>query len=143
MHLAIFNIPTTIAVRYDVPLIVWGENSAMEYVGGEAEATSFELTPEWVRKYGAVHGTTADDWVSDDLSAADLAIYRGPTDEQMTAAGVRAVFLGMYFEWDPQETFEVAQRHGFEADTAPRTGRVRLRRHRRRLHLDPPLAEVA
>src|SRR4051794_38626373 len=31
MHLAIFNIPTTVAVRYDVPLVVWGENSALEY----------------------------------------------------------------------------------------------------------------
>lgn len=122
MHLAIFNIPTTVAARFGVPLIVWGENSAMEYVGGEAEASSFDLTNDWVRKYGAVHGTTADDWVSDDLSAADLAIYRGPTDDELRSAGVRAVFLGMFFAWDPQETFEVARRHGFQADTSPRTG---------------------
>jgi N-acetyl sugar amidotransferase len=122
MHLAIFNIPTAIAVRNRVPLIVWGENSAMEYVGGEDEAASFDLTPEWVRKYGAVHGTTADDWVSDDLPSADLAVYRGPTGEQMAAAGTRAVFLGMFFEWDPQETFEIARRHGFEPDSTPRTG---------------------
>ena len=122
MHLAIFNIPTTIAARYGVPLIVWGENSAMEYVGGQAEASSFELTPEWVRKYGAVHGTTADDWVSEELTTADLAIYRGPDAGQLSNAGVRAVFLGMYFEWDPQRTFEVAKEHGFEADSTPRTG---------------------
>jgi hypothetical protein len=122
MHLAIFNIPTTVAARFDVPLIVWGENSAMEYVGGEVEASSFDLTSEWVRKYGAVHGTSADDWVSDELSAADLAIYRGPSDEELASAGVRAVFLGMFFAWDPQETFEVARSHGFEADVSPRTG---------------------
>lgn len=122
MHLAIFNIPTTVAARFGVPLIVWGENSAVEYVGGEDEDSSFDLTSEWVRKYGAVHGTTADDWVSDDLSAADLAIYRGPSDAELRAAGVRAVFLGMFFAWDPQKTFDIARSHGFEADTRPRTG---------------------
>ena len=122
MHLAIFNIPTTVAARFDVPLIVWGENSAMEYIGGEAEAGSFDLTNEWGRKYGPVHGTTAHDWVSEELSVRDLAIYRGPTDDELRAAGVRAVFLGMFFAWDPQQTFEVARQHGFEADVSPRTG---------------------
>lgn len=122
MHLAIFNIPTSVAARFGVPLIVWGENSAMEYVGGEDEASSFDLTSEWVRKYGAVHGTTADDWVSDELSARDLAIYRGPSDAELKTAGVRAIFLGMFFQWDPQETFDVARAHGFEADASPRTG---------------------
>jgi N-acetyl sugar amidotransferase len=122
MHLAIFNIPTTVAVRYDVPLVVWGENSAMEYVGGEAASESFDLTGDWVRRYGAVHGTTADDWVGEDLSARDLTAYRGPSDDELRAKGVRAVFLGMFFEWDPEETYRVASRHGFHAAERPRTG---------------------
>ncbi len=33
MHMAIFNVPLTVAARFDVPLVVWGENSAVEYVG--------------------------------------------------------------------------------------------------------------
>jgi N-acetyl sugar amidotransferase len=114
MHLAIFAVPTTIAVRYDVPLVVWGENSALEYVG---DAASFELTPEWVARYGAVHGTTADDWVAEDLTARDLAPYRFPD-----VSDLRAVFLGMFFEWDPDTTFRVAAAHGFEAGEQPRTG---------------------
>ena len=122
MHLAIFNIPTAVAVRYGIPLVVWGENSAMEYVGGEDESLSFELTSEWVRKYGAVHGTSAEDWVGDGLDLRDLAPYRGPSDLELRERGVRAVFLGMYFEWDPQETFRVAADHGFEAGEKPRTG---------------------
>ena len=60
MHLAIFNIPTRLAVQLGIPLVVWGENSAMEYEGAEA---GFELTSEWVHRHGAVHGTTADDWL--------------------------------------------------------------------------------
>jgi N-acetyl sugar amidotransferase len=120
MHLAIFNIPTTIAVRHGIPLVVWGENSALEYVGDDDAA--FELTPDWVRRYGAVHGTTAEDWVCDGLGARDLAPYRGPSEEELRAAGVRAVFLGMFVEWDPEETYRVAAAHGFEPGERPRTG---------------------
>ena len=123
MHLALFNIPLTVAVRYEIPLVVWGENSALEYVGGEPEADSYELTSEWIAKYGAVGGTSADDWVSDDLSARDLAPYRGPSDELLRERGVRAVFLGMFFEWDPEETYRVAREHGFRpSEEGPRTG---------------------
>jgi N-acetyl sugar amidotransferase len=121
MHLAIFNIPSTVALRWGVPLVVWGENSALEYVGDDA-AGSFELTSEWVRTHGAVHGTTAEDWVDDELSARDLTPYRGPTDEELREQGVRAVFLGMFYEWDPEETFRVAHEHGFRAAERPRTG---------------------
>ncbi|MEJ7786231.1 MAG: N-acetyl sugar amidotransferase [Solirubrobacteraceae bacterium] len=121
MHLAIFNVPTTIAARYDVPLVVWGENSAMEYVGGDA-AHTFYLTGDWVRKYGAVQGTVAEDWICEGLTARDLSAYHGPSDSELGAKGVRAVFLGMFFEWDPQETYRVAAEHGFEAASGPRTG---------------------
>jgi N-acetyl sugar amidotransferase len=121
MHLAIFNVPSTVAVHWDAPLVVWGENSALEYVGDGA-AGSFELTSEWVRTYGAVHGTTAEDWVDGELSARDLTPYRGPSDEQLREHGVRAVFLGMFFEWDPEETFRIARDRGFEAAERPRTG---------------------
>jgi N-acetyl sugar amidotransferase len=122
MHLAIFNIPTTIAARYDIPLLVWGENSALEYVGDADDAQAFELTSAWVKRYGAVHGTTAHHWISGDLSRRDLAIYSGPSDEELRAKGVRAIFLGMFFEWDPQRTFDVARAHGFRRDERPRTG---------------------
>lgn len=122
MHLAIFAIPMTIAVRYRVPLVVWGENSAMEYVGGTEESGSVELTSDWVRKYGAVDGTTAEDWADEDLSLRELSAYRWPGDEELREHGTRAVFLGMYFEWDPQETYRVAAEHGFRAAERPRTG---------------------
>jgi N-acetyl sugar amidotransferase len=119
MHLAIFNIPTRLAVQLGIPLVVWGENSALEYEGSEA---GFELTSEWVRRHGAVHGTTAADWEDDELSARDLAVYRGPSDAEIERAGVRAIFLGMYLPWDPQMTFEVARDHGFEPAPTPLTG---------------------
>jgi N-acetyl sugar amidotransferase len=123
MHLALFNIPLTIAVRFSIPLVVWGENSAFEYGAADEAHTGFALDAEWLKTYGVTHGTAASDWVDDQLSAKDLAAYFGPSAAEMQAAGVRAIFLGYYLQWDPVETRRVAERHGFASDSSgPRTG---------------------
>jgi N-acetyl sugar amidotransferase len=121
MHLAIFNIPLTIAVRFAIPVVIWGENSAFEYGAADDAHTGFCLDAQWVRTYGVTHGTSAEDWVSEALPARDLASYFGPSEAEIEAAGVRAVFLGYYLSWDPQETGKVACAHGFRAEQ----GRVR------------------
>ena len=123
MHLALFNIPLNLAVRLSIPLVIWGENSAFEY-GAAADAhTGFALDDEWLRSYGVTHGTSAHDWVDDDLSSKDLAAYFGPTADDMMAVGTRAIFLGYYLRWDPEETRRVAMGHGFLANSeGPRTG---------------------
>ena len=38
---AALAIPLTIAVRFRIPLVVWGENSAFEYGGSAEESTRF------------------------------------------------------------------------------------------------------
>jgi hypothetical protein len=123
MHMALFNIPLKIAVRFGIPLVVWGENSAFEYGGKEDERYGFKLDGTWLRTFGVTHGTTARDWISDELTARDLTPYFGPTDEELAAHGVLAVFLGYYFEWDPANTLAVATAHGFQTRAdGPKTG---------------------
>jgi N-acetyl sugar amidotransferase len=123
MHMAIFNVPLAVAARYDVPLVVWGEDSAIEYSGVDADPQSFRLDSEWVRRHGVVHGTTAADWVANGLSRRDLTPYFGPSDEELRAKGIEAVFLGWFYEWDPTVTAAAAAEHGFRARAeGPRTG---------------------
>jgi N-acetyl sugar amidotransferase len=123
MHLALFNIPLAIAVRFAIPLVVWGENSAFEYGAADEAHTGFALDETWLKTYGVTHGTAAADWIDGDLSAKDLAAYFGPSAAEMQAADVRAIFLGYYLNWDPVETRRVAEQHGFASDASgPRTG---------------------
>lgn len=123
MHMAIFAIPAKIAVKFGIPLVVWGENSAFEYGGRDEERTGFRLDSAWLQRHGVTHGTTAKDWVSERLTERELTPYFGPDEDQLSAAGVLAVFLGYYLEWDPETTRRVAGEHGFVADQqGPRTG---------------------
>lgn len=122
MHMALFSIPLTIAVRFRIPLVVWGENSAVEYGSGDAALEGARLDAAWLEQYGVTAGTTARDWVSDELTERELTPYFAPGPEELEAAGVNAVFLGHFVPWDPQESLETALAHGFETADAPRTG---------------------
>jgi N-acetyl sugar amidotransferase len=123
MHLALFNIPLAIAVRFRIPLVVWGENSAVEYGSASTAHEGHRLNAEWLATYGVTHGTTAKDWVGDGLTEKDLAAYFGPNPDELESRGVHAVFLGHYFPWDPATTYAVAKQHGFrENPGGARTG---------------------
>ena len=122
MHMALFNIPLNIALKFKIPLVVWGENSAFEYGSADEELMGFYLDRKWLQRYGVTHGTTAQDWVDDDLSEKDLSSYFGPTDEELNQSDIRAIFLGYYFKWDVETSFKVAKAYGFEADNEPHTG---------------------
>jgi len=105
MHMALFAIPLQLVIKLRIPLVLWGENSGIEYGSlGNAECLGFKMTREWLKHYGVTQGTTAEDWVGNDLSIKDLSVYIWPSDQEIEAAGVIAAFLGWYFPWDPIET---------------------------------------
>lgn len=123
MHMAIFAIPVDFALRFQVPMVLWGENSAFEYGGDDPETLGVELNRAWLLKYGVTNGTTSQDWVSNELPPREMSIYHWPTDEELRSAGVRAVFLGQFFQWDPVMTYLEAKKVGFKAlEGKPKTG---------------------
>ena len=55
MHLAIFNIPRIVALKFDIPLIVWGENSAYEYADEKNVDRNSDLNNRWLKKFSATN----------------------------------------------------------------------------------------
>ena len=123
MHLALFNIPLKVAIAFQIPLVIWGENSAAEYGGKPADAEGILLTTRWIKKYGATHGQTAKDWIGQKLSQKDLTPYCGPSESELRKGRVKAIFLGYYFKWDPYISLRAALTHGFHVrENGPLTG---------------------
>jgi len=114
-HMGIFAFPINIAVRFDIPLVIYGENSALEYGTEDERLIGGNLDSEWLRSFGVTDNTRAADWIDETLTEADLTPYFLPSDEQLAEHAVRAIFLGWYHRWDPQHSLELASRHGFRA----------------------------
>lgn len=115
MHMAIHSIPVRIAIEKQIPLVLWGENSAAEYGGSDKKLKGNKLDRAWLKKYGVTNGTTAEDWVGKDLTQRELAPYYWPTEAQLKSSGVQSLFLGEFFRWDPRLTAEIAASYGFKA----------------------------
>lgn len=114
-HVTIFTIPVRMAVKFNVPLIIWGENSQNEYGGPAAAADNNVLTRRWLEEFGGLLGLRVSDLPGQNgIEQKDLIQFTYPTDEELTAAGVTGLFLGHYFPWDGHANALVAQAYGFE-----------------------------
>ncbi len=115
-HVAIFTIPVTAAVRYNIPLIIWGENSQNEYGGPATAKENNVLDRRWLEEFGGLLGLRVSDLVGvDGLSERDLLPYRYPSDEELRRVGVTGLFLGYYLPWDGYTNALLAQGHGFKS----------------------------
>lgn len=118
-HVGIFTTPIRIAVRFGVPLVIWGENSQDEFGGPDATARSNVKTRRWVEEFGGLLGLRVSDLVGQDgIEARDLIPYTYPSEDELKRVGVTGLFLGYYIPWDGYNNALLAQGHGFE--TYPR-----------------------
>lgn len=122
MHMAIHSIPINLAIKFKIPLVIWGENSAAEYGGNEKYLENERMNRRWKKLYGVTHGTTAKDWVNNHMKLKDLTPYSWPTDSEVRKNKIQEIFLGYYFKWDPDKIFKISKKFGFTSASKPKTG---------------------
>lgn len=115
-HVGIFTIPVNAAVRYNIPLIIWGENSQHEYGGPAAAVESNTLDRRWLEEFGGMLGMRVSDLVGqNDLELRHLIPYIYPSNEDLQTAGVTGLFLGYFLPWDGYSNALLAQAYGFKS----------------------------
>ena len=113
-HLGIFTIPIHFAVKFNIPLVIWGESSQMEYGGPLDTIHNKFLNRRWMEEFGGLLGNRIQDMVGvDGLTEKDLTPYFYPKDEDIERVGVIGLFLGHYFFWDARKQLEIVKQHGF------------------------------
>lgn len=121
-HMAIYAWPARVAMEKKIPLVLYGENSAFEYGTDDDALAGAQVDGPWLQKFGVTGGTTALDWVDDELPERALRPLMVSSDVELRQAGVSVRFLGHYFPWDPETSRQIASAHGFAASATPRVG---------------------
>tara|TARA_B100000029_G_scaffold516748_1_gene633634 strand:- start:9421 stop:10560 length:1140 start_codon:yes stop_codon:yes gene_type:complete len=113
-HIGIFTIPIRASVNYNVPLVIWGENSQNEYGGPAFSTKSKTLDRSWLEEFGGLLGLRIRD-ISDNYGVdhKDLLPYVYPTEDEVKNVGVTGMFLGYFIEWDGYKNAEIAKQNGF------------------------------
>ena len=110
-HAGIFTYPMQIAVKYNIPLVFWGDHGFTEQGGMYSHNDFFEYTAK-DRYEHALHGF---DWFDFDgklgLSKKDLQFLIYPSDEEIINVGLRGIFLSNYFYYDGQIHTKIATEH--------------------------------
>ena len=118
--------PMHMALRFNVPLVFYGENGEAEY-GGDPSANDKPCwdRDDWERVYLKGAGVEKLIKIGLELGAispqeADEAseFYSLPPLNEMEAQGVQFHWLGHYLKWHPQANYYYATEHtGFECNT--------------------------
>lgn len=122
-HCGIYTYPVQIAVRYKIPLIIWGEQGFMDLGGMFSHYDMVEMTNKWRIEHG-LRGYDTKDMVSKKygISLDDLSWAVYPTDEELEQVGVRGIYLGNFIPWDHlTQTELMVKLYKFETAPHPRT----------------------
>ena len=120
-HVGIFTVPFQVAVAYQIPLIIWGENPQVEYGG---PGGGMVMDKEWLEKYGVFwyDKIKPDIMTQHGIDIKDLKAYNYPSDEDLKRVGVKGIFLGQYIKYDIDTLLETVEKLGFSRNPEPKEG---------------------
>lgn len=111
-HTGIYSYPMQIAVKFKIPLIIWGESVA-EYSSFYSFKEKEELNEERFNKCCNL-GINAEDILGmlndKSIAARDLAPFTYPKMEDLQAIKFRSICLGSYMPWDVRKQSEIIAR---------------------------------
>jgi len=130
-HCGIFTAPIQVAVRYKVPLMLWGEHGFMD-LGGMYSYNDFV---EFTAKFRLEHGLRGYDWydytdqgleklkqsgLKEGLTEKDLQWAQYPSDNEIDAIGVRGIYLSNFVWWDANQHVKlVMEKYGWRPAQQP------------------------
>ena len=104
-HCGINTAPIQVAVRFNIPLIIWGETSWD--VSGMYSPDDFVEFSARGRHEHDCRGYEWYDMTKYGLKEKDMIWAKYPSDEEILEVGVRGLFIGNFFKWDPNKQTEL------------------------------------
>ncbi len=118
-HCGVWTLPFQVAVRFNIPLVVYGEHGFLDLAGQYSLADRPEFTVR-DRKESYLRGYDWNDFVGDEgLTEQELLWAKFPSDEEIARVGVRGVHLGVYTLWDGNANAKNMQAFGFRPNAEP------------------------
>ncbi len=120
-HCAVFSGVVNIALIYDVPLIVWGEDIAFEF--GGAQTKNSKPSAMDIDKNDLIKGKTILDWMDNNIKERDVFFYKYPDHATLKQSNIKSIYLGHFDFWEGRKHYEFAKSMGFtERKDGPLSG---------------------
>jgi N-acetyl sugar amidotransferase len=103
-HAGVGSFPLQVAVRWKIPLLVWGESIAESSGRASYKDPVHKFDREYFTKVSAK--LRPDQMICDSLSERDLSSFNVPSQEEIDEVGVFGIHLGDYIFWDDERQTE-------------------------------------
>lgn len=106
--------PVHVAYERKIPLIIWGQNQAVEQVGKFSHHDAAEMS-RWNRREHDLFNVEIGHLIGNgaQVDERDLNYYRYPEVSSITRRGVRGLYLSNYMRWDPIVQNQAMTKFGF------------------------------
>ena len=112
-ELSLFSSVPKLAVAYQIPLILWGENPALTL--GELGTKSKGYEGNKLKNINTLNGGKYDWLLSNEIKKKHVLPYIYPSDEEMEKANLRIIYLGYFMNnWTRLENGIWAGLHGLQ-----------------------------
>lgn len=120
-HCGIMTAPITVASKFNIPLMIWGE-TAWD-ISGMHDPDDFVEFNARTRHEHALRGYEWYDMLDDPidkLTEKDMIWAKYPDDFDILEVGVRGLYIGNFFKWDPNAHSKMVQEvYGFKPAQEP------------------------
>lgn len=120
-HCGINTLPIIIAAKFRIPLILWGD-IAWD-ISGMYEPDDYCEFSARVRHEHDLRGFEWSDMIGDaaePLTEKDLQWAKYPADDEILDIGIRGLYLGNFYRWDPNEFVPMlVKEYGWKASDRP------------------------
>lgn len=112
-HSGVGAFPMQVAVKWKIPLLVWGESIAENDGRGTYRDNPYEFDREYFTRVSAKK--YPHEMVDENLSESDMRPFDMPSVEEIEAVGVRGIHLGDYIFWDDERQTEfIREEYGWK-----------------------------
>ncbi len=104
----IYTYPLHMAVKFNTPLLIYGENVSYEY-GGAGAKESYSAKDQINNGVGS--GIPTEELLIDGVTMKDLNFFEPPCQEDIDK--LDPIYLSYFVEWNSFKNYEIAKKYGF------------------------------
>ena len=112
------SFPVHIANERKIPLIIWGQNQAVEQAGKFSHNDKVEMS-KWSRKEHDLFGLEIDDLIGNgsQVEPRCLNYYQYPNIREIERSNISGIYLSNFYRWDPLAQNASTLSFGFQPES--------------------------
>jgi len=106
----IYTYPIHMAIKFGIPLVVYGENISYEY-GGPNAIETYSANQQVFN--GVASDISWDELIDKDISMKDLSLCAFPDENALEELGLDSIYLSYFVNWNSVDNYLFAKKRGF------------------------------